>query len=67
MLASLKEGEPVNNTCDWQGHPVNSGCWYLIDRATLSAVGVEVSLTELLCQQWVLMSYWQGHPVSSGW
>ena len=34
----------------WQGHPVSSGWWCIIDRVT----------------QWVVMSYWQGHPVSTG-
>ena len=50
----------------WQGHPVNSGGWCLIDRVTLSAVGVNVLLTEWPRQQWLLMSYWQGHPASGG-
>ena len=53
----------------WQGDPVSSGWWCIIDRATLSAVGAGVLLTMLTgspCQQWGLMSYWQGHPVSSG-
>ena len=50
----------------WQGDHVNSGCWCLIGRVTVSAVGVDVLLTGWPCQQWVLMSYWQGDPVSSG-
>ena len=59
----------------WQGHPVSSGGWCLIDhvdRVTLLAVGVDVlsaTLTGSPSQQWGLMSYWpcwQGHPVSSG-
>ena len=50
----------------WQGYPVSSGCWCLINRVTLSAVSVDVLLTGSPCQQWVLMSYWQGNPVSNG-
>ena len=50
----------------WQGDPVSSGWWCIIDMVTLSVVGVDVLLTGSPCQQWVLMSYWQGHPVSSG-
>ena len=52
--------------CYIQGDPVSSGFWCLIDRVTLSAVGVDVLLTGWPCQQWVLMSYWQGDPVSNG-
>ena len=48
-------------------YPVSIWLDYVIDRVTLSAVGVDVLLTGWPCQQWVLMSYWQGHPVSSGW
>ena len=36
----------------WQGDPLSSGWWCIIDRVTLSAMGV--------------MSHWQGHPVSNG-
>ena len=50
----------------WQGDPVSSRWWCIIDRVTLSVVVVDVLLTGSPCQQWVLMSYWQGHPVSSG-
>ena len=47
-------------------YPVSSGRYCVIDRVTLSAVGVDVLLTGWPCQQWVVMPYWQGHPVSSG-
>ena len=47
-------------------YPVSSGRDCVIDRVTLSAVGVDVLLTGWPCQQWVVMYYWHGHPVSSG-
>ena len=49
-------------------YPVSSGRDCVIDKVTLSVVGVDVLLTRSACQQWGLMSYLsclQGHPVSS--
>ena len=34
----------------WQGHLVSSGCWCIVERATLSAVGVDVLLRRWPCQ-----------------
>ena len=63
MLASLKEGDPVNSSwqgrlisngwqCYCQGHPISSGRDRVIDSVILSEVDVIVLLTGSPCQQW---------------